>query len=139
MCRILLPVDGSDNSDRAVRLMITLHAKLAPVDLHLIHVQVPEILNADKAVSEEALNQRVASTGDEALRSARALLDDAGISYASKAERGYVASSVVAYAKANRCDGIIMGTRGMGSTEQMLGSIARQVIYLSDVPVTLVK
>ena len=35
--------------------------------------------------------------------------------------------------------GIVMGTRGMGSTEALLGSIARQVVQLSDVPVTLVK
>ena len=34
---------------------------------------------------------------------------------------------------------VIMGTRGMGSTEQPLRSIARQVIQLADLPVTLVK
>ncbi|MEO8303054.1 MAG: universal stress protein [Betaproteobacteria bacterium] len=139
MCRILLPVDGSDSSDRAVRLLIALCGKLASMNVYLLHVQAPDILNADKATSHEALNHEIAATGEEALTSARALLDGAGISYTSKTERGYVASSVVACAKANRCDGIIMGTRGMGSTEQLLGSIARQVIYLSDVPVTLVK
>jgi nucleotide-binding universal stress UspA family protein len=32
-----------------------------------------------------------------------------------------------------------MGTRGLGSTGELLGSVARQVITLADVPVTLVK
>ena len=43
------------------------------------------------------------------------------------------------YAKSMNCDAIVMGTRGMGSTAELIGSIARQVISLSDVPVTLVK
>jgi nucleotide-binding universal stress UspA family protein len=50
-----------------------------------------------------------------------------------------VAATVVAHAKEHGCDGIIMGTRGMGSSEALLGSIARQVIYLAEVPVTVVK
>jgi nucleotide-binding universal stress UspA family protein len=33
----------------------------------------------------------------------------------------------------------VIGTRGMGTTHAILGSIARQVIHLADVPVTLVK
>jgi nucleotide-binding universal stress UspA family protein len=32
-----------------------------------------------------------------------------------------------------------MGTRGMGSTGELLGSVARQVVSLAEVPVTLVK
>jgi nucleotide-binding universal stress UspA family protein len=32
-----------------------------------------------------------------------------------------------------------MGTRGMGSTNELLGSVAREVVNLADVPVTLVK
>jgi len=139
VCRILLPVDGSDNSDRAVRFLITLHAKLAPMRVHLLHVQAPDIVRVDEGASQEARNQKVAAAKEEALKSARALLDDAGISYVSEERQGYVASSVVAYVEENRCDGIIMGTLGMDSAGQLLGSIARQVIYLSHVPVTLVK
>jgi nucleotide-binding universal stress UspA family protein len=37
------------------------------------------------------------------------------------------------------CDAIVMGTRGMGSGGEVVGSIARQVISLCDIPVTLVK
>lgn len=139
MCSILLPVDGSDDSDRAVRFLISLYTKLAPVNVHLLHVQAPLVVRSDEAVAPESLAARALTAGEEALQSAKALLDIAGIPYRTVVERGYVASSVVAYANSNDCAGIIMGTRGMGSTEQLLGSIARQVILLTSVPVTLVK
>jgi nucleotide-binding universal stress UspA family protein len=130
-CRVLLPVDGSEHSIRAVRFLIKLYPKLAPLDVHLLHVLVPAILSSDKAVVDGSAGPRTAA--------AKAMLDLAAIPYTSEVQRGYVGSSVVAYAKANRCDGIVMGTRGMGTTEQLLGSTARQVLLLADVPVTLVR
>lgn len=139
MCSILLPVDGSENSDRATRFLIGPYAKLAPANVYLLHVQAPMVSDGDKFVSRESIDQKLATTGEEALQSARTLLADARIPYTSEVERGYVASSVVEYAKGRHCAGIVMGTRGMGSTEDLLGSIARQVVYLADVPVTLVK
>jgi nucleotide-binding universal stress UspA family protein len=136
-CRVLLPVDGSEHSIRAVRFLIKLYPKLAPLDVHLLHVLVPAILSSDKAVVDGSAGPRTAAA--EALDPAKAMLDLAAIPYTSEVQRGYVGSSVVAYAKANRCDGIVMGTRGMGTTEQLLGSTARQVLLLADVPVTLVR
>jgi nucleotide-binding universal stress UspA family protein len=134
-CSILLPVDGSDNSGRAVQLLIRLHAKLAPLHVHLLHVQVPLVPIGDESVSPESAE--VAT--EEALASAKALLDAAAVPYTGEIVRGYVGAMIVAYAREHRCDGIVMGTRGMGSTEHLLGSIARQVVQLAEVPVTLVK
>ena len=75
----------------------------------------------------------------EALTAAKALLEAASVPCTSEIASGYVGSTIVSYARAQRCDGIVTGTRGMGSTEQLLGSIARQVIQLVDMPVTLLK
>lgn len=69
----------------------------------------------------------------------KALLDAAAIPYASAVATGFVGSTIAAYATEHGCDAIVMGTRGMGSAGQLLGSIARQVIQFADVPVTLVK
>jgi nucleotide-binding universal stress UspA family protein len=136
---VLLPVDGSPSSDRAVRLLIGLHAKLAPLDVRVLHVDPPDVLQAHEPPIRDSGRRDPGPTGEEALKSATALLDDARIAYTSHVERGYVAATVVAHAKEHACDGIIMGTRGMGSSEALLGSIARQVIYLAEVPVTVVK
>ena len=138
MCTILVPVDGSENSDRAVRFLAGLYRKLAPASIHLLHVQAPAVLETDDAVPR-AGTEREAVTGESALQSAKALLDSAAIPCTSALEHGYVASTIVRYAADNRCDAIVMGTRGMGSNDELLGSIARQIILLASVPVTLVK
>lgn len=51
---ILLPVDGSENSDRAVRLLVSLYAKLAPKEVRVLHVLVPAIPADDKLSRPEA-------------------------------------------------------------------------------------
>ena len=136
---VLLPVDGSRSSDRAVRFLISLYARLAPLDVRVLNVQPPNVLKDDESATVGSADLNSQATGKEALKSALALLDDANIAYTSDVEDGFVAATIVAYAKRHGCDSIIMGTRGMGSTAALLGSITRQVIHLADVPVTIVK
>ena len=135
MCNILVPVDGSDSSARAVQLLIRLYPKLAPLEVRLLYVQVPVVRIGDDSPS--AHSSETADRGP--LATAKALLDEAAIGYMSDVAYGYVASTIVSYAREHGSDAIIMGTRGAGSTEQLLGSIARQVVQLADMPVTLVK
>ena len=147
MLTLLVPVDGSPGSDRAVELVIKLHRNVTPVRVRLLHVLPPNdgiavdstrpLVGPDKdpliGPDEEPAD------GKLALSSARALLDRAEIPYGSEVRTGFVPSTIIQYARTMDCNGIVMGTRGMGTTEALLGSIARQVIYLADVPVTLVK
>jgi nucleotide-binding universal stress UspA family protein len=135
VCNILVPVDGSENSAHAVQLAIRLHAKLAPLAVHLLHVQVPPGPIVDKSASLQSAE----APARAALAAAKTLLDAAAVPCTSEIASGYVGLTIVAYARERGCDGIVMGTRGVGSTEQLLGSIARQVVQLADMPVTLVK
>ena len=139
MLRLLLPVDGSAGSDRAVHVAIKLYRDVTPVRIHLLQVLPQDDgIALDPSPSDGAAS-RNHGDGNRGLSSARALLDDAGIPYVSDVRSGFVPSAIIEYARLTNCNGIVMGTRGMGSTEALLGSIARQVIQLSDVPVTLVK
>ena len=48
--------------------------------------------------------------------------------------------SIVSCAETLGCDGIVMGTRGMGAIGNLVaGSVATKVIHLTKLPVTLVK
>jgi len=132
--RILLPVDGSANSDRAVELLISLYGRLGPLEVRVLHVLIRPLLSG-----EEATEWNSANGGNGGLRSAEALLDVADIPYTSEVRRGYVPQEIVSYAKELNCNAVIMGTRGMGTSEQILGSIVRQVVALTTLPVTLVK
>ena len=76
----------------------------------------------------------------EASRSACALLDTAGIAYTLELAEGEIAETLVQYAEREKCDMIVMGTRGMGTVMNLvLGSVTTKVIHLTNIPVTLVK
>ncbi len=135
MLRVLLPADGSESSTRAVQMAIHLYQRLAKVEVLLLHVEVVDGVPAT-ALGDEG--ERAAEPVDPLAR-AKSLLDAAGVPHTSEIRRGYVPPVIAEYANAMRCDAIVMGTRGLGSTGDVVGSIARQVIALSDLPVTLVK
>jgi nucleotide-binding universal stress UspA family protein len=135
MLRVLLPVDGSESSTRAVQMAVQLYQRLAKVEVLLLHVEVADGVPAT-ALGEG--DQRAAAPTDPLVR-AKSLLDAAGVPHTSEMRRGYVPPVIAEYANAMRCDAIVMGTRGLGATGDVVGSIARQVIALSDLPVTLVK
>ena len=139
MTSILLPVDGSASSARAVQTVIKLYRRIVPIEVRLLHVEVSDAVPAT-ALGEAGHDAAAAfEAGKRALQSAQSLLEQAGFACTSDVRRGYVPSVIVEYAKATSCDAIVMGTRGMGTTADVIGSIARQVIGLSELPVTLVK
>ena len=139
MLTLLLPVDGSPGSNHAVEFAIKLYREVAPIDIRLLHVVTVDDGVGLDPMEREAGSDAGLENGIRTLSSARAILDRELIPYASEVRRGFAPATIIQYAATTACDGIIMGTSGMGTTDALLGSIARQVIRLSDVPVTLVK
>ncbi len=142
MLKVLVPVDGSKDSDRAVAYAIGFVANSkAPVELHLLNIQTPIVSGGVRMFfKHEDIESYYQDSGQESLRSAREQLDKAGQAYVQHISAGPAGETIVAYAKEQRCDHIVMGTRGLGAVSGMvLGSVASKVIYLAEVPVTLVK
>jgi nucleotide-binding universal stress UspA family protein len=139
MLDVLIPVDGSASSDRAVRFVIRMHRIPVPLHIRLLNVQLPQVLKAGRMADIVDSGNDAATEGDPAMLSARRLLEAAGIPFVAETRQGYVAQAISHYAKESGCSLVVMGTRGMGTTDELLGSIARQVINLVDIPVTLVK
>ena len=139
MFRILVPVDGSDNSDHAVEYLITKAARFAePLEIHLLNVQ-HSFPGTIRGVQREA-QQVHHDEGVAALASARKLLDDAGIKYIYHIGLGDAAEVISHYAKEKRVDQIVMATHGRGAMVGLLmGSVARKVLHLVGMPVLLVK
>lgn len=139
--KILLPVDGSDHSDRAVQHVIAMLAGCSDRAIHLVNVQppidAPEIRSHMTASEIEAMQE---SRGGDALASARALLDTAGFASVPAVLLGPVAKTIVQYASDKGCEKIVMGTRGLGAIgSALLGSVTAEVLRLTALPVTLVK
>ncbi|MEW5786598.1 MAG: universal stress protein [Pseudomonadota bacterium] len=141
MQKVLIPIDGSPGSERAVRHVVALGCLSCPLDVHLLHVQPPvsgwEVKHFLRDTEIESMQ---AALAEEATQAARTILDEAKLTYTLHHEVGEVAETIAAFSEKCGCDQIVMGTRGMGSLEGLLlGSISTKVLHLVKVPVTLVK
>jgi nucleotide-binding universal stress UspA family protein len=142
MLKVLVPVDGSECSDRGVDFLIkSAQWYRDPVEVHVltVHRHIPYGRVAS-AIAADEIQQYYQDEGRAALESARARLDAAGIPYAFHIGIGEPAEVIAQYAREKGCDQIIMGTRGLGSVGGLLlGSVAVKVLHLASVPVLLVK
>lgn len=142
MQKILLPVDGSPTSLRAVRLVIANFAATPQVHIHLVNVQEPapaEIV-LDAGLTAEAWQAEYQKAGREALAESCMALQEANVPFSASVEVGNAADQIVARARKLGCTQIVMGTRGLSALASLvLGSVATRVVHAADCPVMLVK
>ena len=141
MLKLLVPVDGSDNSTRLADYLVKWLGRLAePADIHLINVQPALHGEIGMFINKDQIRDYHHDEGTKALQSARASLDQAAVDYSIHICVGDPAEVIVQFAREHQCDQIVMGTRGMGKFASiLLGSVASKVIQLADVPVMLIK
>jgi nucleotide-binding universal stress UspA family protein len=140
MQTLLVAVDGSDTSNRAVAHAIEMARRrgdtkllLANVQETLAHWHTGGLLNKDVLAQLQHLGEKDAAA-------ARSLVDAAGLNYEFKVLFGRPGEVISRLASEPGCIGIVMGTRGLSEMAQVfLGSTAHKVVQLSEVPVTLVK
>ncbi|TXI18457.1 MAG: universal stress protein [Nitrosomonas sp.] len=141
MLKILVPVDGSDNSTKAIADFIRLldWYKERP-ELHLLNVQYPLSGNVSLFINQADIKQYHQEEGLKSLQNTRELLDQAGIPYQHHITVGDPAEMIVRFAAEKQYDQIVMGPRGKGNIQGLLlGSVTNKVMQLSNIPVLLVK
>jgi nucleotide-binding universal stress UspA family protein len=142
MTTLLVPVDGSEYSLRAVDYVVrrALHSK-DPVTLHVLNVQMPiTTVNVKLFVSPESLESYYREEGARALQGALERAKSEGLEPIPHIGVGDPAKIVIDYCREKNADEIIMGTHGRGALAgAFLGSVAQKVIHLASVPVVLVK
>ncbi|MDN5935063.1 MAG: universal stress protein [Nitrosospira sp.] len=141
MLKFLLPVDGSDTSNKAVAEFIKLldWYKEEP-EIHLLNVQFPERGNVTLFIDKESIDLYHREEGMKALQAARGLLDQAGVACRFHVTVGHPDEMIIRYAGEIKCDQIVIGPRGLGAIEGLvLGSVAGKVMQLSTIPVLLIK
>ena len=140
MKKILIPCDGSENGLRVVRYAASLAIKLLDVQLELLNVQEPLPQKVHAALSEQMIARWQAGESDIILEAARQILDAEEVRYKVRSRVGSPANEIALHVHEARCDAIIMGTRGLSPIVNLvIGSVATKVIYLVEVPVTLIK
>jgi nucleotide-binding universal stress UspA family protein len=140
MNRVLLPVDGSDCSLRAVDYLIDECTDDEPPDVHLLNVQPPLTGDVSQFFRPEDVLGYHHDESQKALLGARERLDAAGVPYVAHEEVGPVAATIAGLADRLRCDHIVMGTHGRGALKKLLvGSTTMKVVHLARMPIILVK
>ena len=135
--KILVPVDGSDSSDKSINYAISL-AKTYKAKLNFLYVA---------NVNQLAINADLTHAIMGAMRAAgAAILERAGnmvppgIEYEQIMETGSPASMILEYEEILDADLIVMGSRGLGVVKGvLLGSVSQYIIERAKGPVLVVK
>ncbi|MBT9521804.1 MAG: universal stress protein [Dechloromonas sp.] len=140
--KILLPVDGSECSLRAVDHLITHVSWFRDVpEIHLLHVHAPIPIGRVQAhIGKETLHAYYLEEGQEHLTAAQQKLDAAGRFHTTHIHVGQPAEVISRVANELACDLIVMGSHGWsGIAGLVMGSVASRVLHLAPCPVLLVK
>ena len=137
---LLVPVDGSAGAERAVDYAIMLAGWGLVDQVHVINAQYPLPGAVTTFVGKKAVSGYHHDEGMKALSGACAKLDEARVPHQVHIVVGQPAETITAFCEELKCDGIVMGTRGLGKAAGLLlGSVARDVIARATAPVTVVK
>lgn len=141
MKNILVPVDGSQHSVKALEIALSMAKDSNEAKVHVVTVHPPIVSgNVTRFFSAENIKGYYEEEGAKALEPVKAQIQQAGDICTQQVLVGPVAETIVEHAKAQGCDHIVMGTRGLGRVSGLvLGSITTKVISLTHIPVTLVK
>lgn len=141
--KILLPIDGSPSSRRALRYVIQ-HWSGVPAaalpSLVLLHVEPPLTAGVTRYLSADDVSAFHAANANKALRSARQALTKSGHLFEELHELGDPAEVIVRLASRLKCDLVAMGSHGWGALLSLvLGSVVVKVLAHSKVPVLVVR
>ncbi len=130
--KILVPIDGSDNSMEAVRIALK-YAKATKTDIYLMTV-IPFISGLDlelTASARESLESKMKARGEEILKQAQDILSAEGVTASTIISSAVsVADEIIDFAEKEKVDLIIIGSRGIGgaATRFLMGSVASKVV-----------
>ena len=139
MKRVLVPVDGSPNSEHALRRVITRFMSDSALEVHLLHVRTPFPQYIARFVSSRNRASYHRDEAEKATRPARDLLGRFGVPYACHMEVGDKATVISTVARRLRCDQIVMGTARKNSLTRLIDdSITSKVLEHTNVPVEVI-
>jgi nucleotide-binding universal stress UspA family protein len=140
--KVLIPVDDSDVSLRAIDWVAGLQRDSPPIEVDLINVRTPtEYYGAVSVLDYAAVERALREAQQKVLAKALHRADRAGLTrLAAHAAVGEPGDAIVEAAKAHGVDQIVMSTHGRGAMGTFLiGSVAQRVAHLAPMAVTLVK
>jgi nucleotide-binding universal stress UspA family protein len=138
--KILVPVDGSENSKRAFLQALSL-AKSTGAKVTAVHViETPPTVYVESQKLLNSLLEKYRAESAKVLDVFEELAKKQGATVEAVAMEGDPASKIVGYADKGGFDMIVMGSRGLGRfKEMMLGSVSSKVLHHAKCSVLIVK
>lgn len=138
--KILVPVDGSENSHRALDTALLLSEKLGAKvtaihvmeDVPVLHIQSEKLLR-EMLDAYKKENQLILSKCSE-------IAIKKGLNIDTKLLQGNPGSTILTFCEKEKYDIIVIGSRGMGKfRELVLGSVSSKVLHHSICPVMIIR
>ncbi|MDH3320233.1 MAG: universal stress protein [Betaproteobacteria bacterium] len=137
--RVLVPVDGSTSALQGVRHVLGLAPSGRALDVHLVNVRTPFSQYLARFLSPRDRMAYHRFAGERALKGARRLLEQAGVSYRAHVELGPRAETVDRMAQQLQADQIVLGTARKNSLTRLLeDSLTAGLLRTTQVPVQVV-
>ena len=144
--KILVAYDGSAHSKEALSWAVDLSV-ISGAPVIAVKVVEPVEMNRAYALYEAGYGATLAERFDEMRKLDAQQMKDAmdagkrkGVEVKTEILRGNVAAAIIDYADKNGADLIVAGTKGHGAlAELLMGSVSRNLVSLSHLPVLVVK
>jgi len=140
--KVLIAIDGSDHSRRAIEAAARLAKQGVDIDAVLLNVSEGPVYYGElPPLDFESIARSLRQQQQTLLEAALAQARNSGLTTLStQAAQGQPAQEIVRVAAECGVDCIVMGTRGMNALGGLLlGSVAQRVVHLAAMPVMLVK
>ena len=135
--RILVPVDGSDSSDKSVAQAVSL-AEVYGAKLNFLYVANVNQLSINASLTQAIMNA-MRTAGAAILERAESMVPP-NIECEKIMETGLPAEVILEYEEILGADLIVMGSRGLGVVKGvLLGSVSQYIIERAKSPVLVVK
>lgn len=139
MLRVLIPVDGSRNSEFALRHVINEFMRDSAMEIHLLNVQPSFSRHISQFVGKKTRESFHHDEAEKALAPARQLLEKAGLPYSAHLKVGNKAEVIVDEAQRLGCRRIVMSTARKNSLTRMLeDSTTNKVLEKTRIPVEVI-
>lgn len=142
--KILVPLDGSERATMALSHTVELAKKLeAKVTLmHVVPSLPPYVNTAVERIghAQEAIFKELMRSGKEMLRQYYSSISDKDIDVDIFTVMGQPADEILAKAKSEEYDLIVIGSRGLGEIKgYLMGSVSNRVARHASCPVLIIR
>jgi nucleotide-binding universal stress UspA family protein len=137
--RVLVPIDGTENSLAALRHVIERYRSRHDIEVHLLHVRRPFSELVARFTPRDNRESYHWEAAEKALAPARALLAREGVPHIDQVELGDRAEVITRVARALGVSLITIGTARKNSLTRLLeDSVTYRVLNRADAPVEVV-